>query len=222
MIEEAPGATLERVHVELARRLAAAHEALGAPRVLPVSALGARADRTARFLSTKAVGDRVLMDALGTRALVLRPSIVWTPGTRIVRKLVRLARIARFTGGVFPAPAGLLECRLQPILCDDLERAVLGELAGDTGGVLELAGRDVVRLGEPVGMAFRARGLRPRPIRLPGVFWSAAASLCPRLISRAELVLVGEDNVLGRSREAATRSFVGASAAEFFRLALSP
>lgn len=36
-----------------------------------------------------------------------------------------------------------------------------------------------------------------------------------------ELVLVRADNVLGRSREAGTRTFVGASAADFFRAALS-
>ena len=224
-IEERGADTFERVHVELAQRLADADVSLGRPRVLQISALGARADHPSRFLATKAAGDRVLLEALGERVVVLRPSIVCTTGTRLVRALRTLARHARWTRGIVPVPRGLLGSRLQPIAEDDFVNALLAQCSASNGGVFELGGAEVHAMRDLVSLALAARGLSLHPIELPKSWLRFAHPLAPRaLVSREELILLGEDNVLPEVSAAGRRAHVGGPTLDFFRrqLGLAP
>jgi uncharacterized protein YbjT (DUF2867 family) len=207
-IEERGEDTFERVHVELAERLIAHHHHLGAPRLLHLSALGARPDHPSPFLASKGRADLLLLAALSGAARVLRPSIVLTPGTRLIQRLRRAAALARCTRGRLPFPKAALATRLQPVLADhltDLATALLAALFAESSlatpaPILEVVGAEVYTVGALLDRALAVRGLPFHPLPLPLPVLQLLLSLAPpflrrRLLSPEELRLLGEDNL---------------------------
>jgi len=138
LIEPTRVMSFHRIHVELSQLLINHRAAMGNPRIIQISALGASASSTIEFLKTKGIADEFLCHH--PNCIVVRPSIVCTHQTMIVRKLLLLSRIARYTLGVLFIPNGFLETRIQPIMPDDLSDLIDHLCVSDTEGIINAVG----------------------------------------------------------------------------------
>nr|WP_231364647.1 MULTISPECIES: hypothetical protein [unclassified Thioalkalivibrio] len=108
---------------------------------------------------------RVMQGALSTRAIILRPTLIWGGGRdQSVSAIARF--IERF--GFFPVE-GPARGKRQPVHADDLAAACLHLLVADprVTGVFEFAGGEVLSYREMVERVFEALGRTPRVVTLP-------------------------------------------------------
>ena len=191
----------ERVHVELAGKVAEACRRRGVPRLLHMSALGADPEGPSEYLRSKGRGEaRVVQAAGGALAVtVFRPSVIFGAGDSF---LSLFARIQRVLPVVF---LGSPHARFQPVWVEDVARAY-AEAAGDRlafGQSYVLCGPKVYTLRELVELAGRASG-HPRPIvgLGKGASWlqALAMEMLPvKLLTRDNLRSMSVDNVCGCS-----------------------
>lgn len=157
-LQDAPGDSLADVHHRAAATLFEACATAGVRRVILFSAIGVdRGARTA-FSSTKAAGERALMDS-PLEWVILRPSIVIGRGAYGGSALLRgLAALP-----VLPVPVSA--GALQPVMLDDVVDTVLHFLKPDVPAriALDLAGPDAFSLGALVARFRRWYGWRPAP-----------------------------------------------------------
>lgn len=188
-------AAFERTHVELPRKIAAACQASGVPRLVHISALGVGEDGPARYQRSKARGEAVLR-AAGLDLTVLRPSVIFGAGDRFLTLFARLQ-------AVFPVmPLAGAQARFQPVWVEDVADAVVRCLADRStiGQTFDCAGPDVLTLADLVRLAGR-HGSRERPIiPLPmaiGRLQALMMELAPGepLMSRDNLDAMRVDNV---------------------------
>lgn len=90
---------------------------MGSPRVIQISVLGAEENSDIAFLRTKAIADNLLLKHKNT--FILRPSIICTHNTMLVRKISSLIKVGKAFGFVI-LPGGFLDHKIQPILVQDL------------------------------------------------------------------------------------------------------
>ena len=83
-IEATSSSSFHHIHVDLTKRIIAHRQQIGNPTILQISALGASAAHNVEFLRTKGIADDLLLQHAETA--VIRPSIVCTHRTMIVRK----------------------------------------------------------------------------------------------------------------------------------------
>ncbi len=162
IIQESKGMTYEKVHVGVTEAILRHRAALGQPRILQVSALGASMAHETDFLRTKGEADALLLHE--ANVCVLRPSIVCTPDTMLSQKLRQLLKIARFSLGKMLVPSGFPATQIQPILGADVGSAVaLAALQPDCPSLIELVGPQRMSFGELIGEMAAAQG---RELRL--------------------------------------------------------
>lgn len=151
-------ARFEQVHVALPRRLARACREAGVTRLVHVSALGVAEDAPSRYLRSKARGEAVLREA-GLALSVLRPSVIFGAGDRLLNLFARLQRLAPVV------PLAGATARFQPVWVGDVAEALRRCMArpATVGRTYELAGPQVMTLAELVRAAGRYSG-HPRPI----------------------------------------------------------
>lgn len=195
IIEETDDLTFEKAHQGLTALMLANREKLGNPKLIQISVLGADAESPSPFLRTKAKADEALLKY--SRTVVIRPSIVCTPGTVMVQKLRMLGRMSRWLGGYLPFPAQFAQTRIQPVLADDLARLVSICCATDQHpALIEAVGPEAYSLRQLI------RYVGKRPIRLvpfPQTWFNAlfplGARLLPGLLNRGQLHLLERHNV---------------------------
>jgi len=154
----------ERTHVSLPRQLAQACRAAGVAQVVHVSALGVSASAPSNYLRSKAAGEAVLREGLGSALILLRPSVIFGARDRFLNTFARLQALA-------PAvPLAGAHATFQPVWVEDVARAIVHSLLHPhlTPALLECAGPEVYTLADLVRLAGRWSG-HPRPIMaLPG------------------------------------------------------
>ena len=102
----------------MTKQILAHSQNLGNPRIIQISALGASTDHQVEFLRTKGIADELLLQH--PNVAVIRPSIICTPRTMLVKKMIMLSELARVFLGVVPIPRGFLSTQIQPIMPNDL------------------------------------------------------------------------------------------------------
>ncbi|MBE7419079.1 MAG: complex I NDUFA9 subunit family protein [Ideonella sp.] len=188
-------ADFERVHVELARRLAQACRDGGVGHIVHVSALALGVDAPSLYLRSKAAGEAALRGAR-LPLTVLRPSVVFGAEDRLLNLLARL----QSWSPVLPlAAAG---SRMQPVWVRDVAQALWAciDREGNGAGVYEAAGPQVITLAELARIAGRRTGHARPVIALPAALARAQAWLLehapgPTLMSRDNLRSLQVDNV---------------------------
>jgi nucleoside-diphosphate-sugar epimerase len=140
---------------------------------------------------TKRMADRIFVES-GVPVTILRPSLVYGPGTRGV--FVRLASLVRKLP-VIPV-IGPGQWRLRPLLLDDLIEVILAtlgrpELAGRT---YDVGGPDLVTYDQLLSAMCAAMGRQCRTLHLPLGLSFALAWTLERLLPRPPLTT---DNVRG-------------------------
>jgi uncharacterized protein YbjT (DUF2867 family) len=158
-IRDQPGAGIEELNGIATIRLLREARRAGAERFVFFSAIGASETSPARFFRTKALAERAVMRS-GLDALVLAPSIVYSPGDRWLTLLRRLSLLP------WLPVIGTGQAAYQPIWAQDAaaaaQRAIEQGAAGD-GRRLELAGPETLTYEQIVRIALDAWG-RPRPL----------------------------------------------------------
>lgn len=163
-LQDAPGDSLEAVHHGAAASLFEACARVGIRRVILFSAIGVDRETPTAFSSTKAAGERALMNS-PLDWVILRPSIVIGRGAYGGSALLRgLAALP-----LLPVPAD--GEALQPVMLDDVVDTVVHFLKPTSAArvALDLAGPDALPLGALVGRFRLWLGWRPAPmVTLPG------------------------------------------------------
>src|SRR5690606_26581924 len=187
----------DRVHVELTRRIIDGRSAIGNPGIVQISALGASPRHGSDFLRTKGIADDLLLQHPDT--IVIRPSIICTHRTMLVRKMLMLSRIATYTAGLIFVPKGFLTTRIQPVMPDDLAAIVKTVCMRRDHGVVEVAGPEVLSFGDVFALLSEARGQRLRLVEITrGIMDSLiggyVSRLFPSVINVQQYALLFEDN----------------------------
>ena len=191
------GPDFARVHVELPKKIAAACVAERVPRLLHMSALGARSDGTSMYLRSKGDGELVVRSANGLHTTIFRPSVVFGPGDSFINTFAGLQRN-------FPMiPLASSQARFQPVYVGDVAQAMLRtlDLGGSHGRVYELGGPHIYTLEMLVRFAGEAIGQDRRIIKLPRWAGRLQARLFellpgPPILTRDNLDSMKTDNVL--------------------------
>jgi uncharacterized protein YbjT (DUF2867 family) len=188
-------ADFQKVHVQLAQRLANACASTGVLRLLHVSALGVSADAPSNYLRSKAEAEAVLK-AAPLELSVLRPSVIFGQGDSFLNLFAALQ-------SVFPVmPLAGTEARFQPVWVEDVTEALLRCLQRpDTvGQTYECAGPQVLTLRELVQLSGRLCGHERPVVALPeslGRLQALAMELMPGtpLMSRDNILSMRVPNV---------------------------
>lgn len=188
-------ADFQKVHVQLARRLAHACASAGVQRLLHVSALGVSTDAPSNYLRSKAEAEAVLK-AAPLALSVLRPSVIFGPGDSFLNLFAALQ-------SVFPLmPLAGTEARFQPVWVEDVSEALMRCLQRPetVGQTYECAGPQVLTLRELVQLAGRLSGHERPVLALPeslGRLQARAMELMPGtpLMSRDNLLSMRVPNV---------------------------
>ena len=181
-------ADFDKVHVQLARRLAHACATGGVPRLLHVSALGVSKDAPSNYLRSKAEAEAVLK-AAPLELSVLRPSVIFGPGDSFLNLFAALQ-------SVFPVmPLAGTEARFQPVWVEDVTEALLRCLQRpDTiGQTYECAGPQVLTLRELVQLTGRLCGHERAVLALPEALGQLQARVMELMPGTP---LMSRDNIL--------------------------
>ncbi len=192
IINEHGDNTYKKLHIQLAEKMLQQRQNIGNPFIINISALGANSWSRSAFLSTKAIADNVLLKA--GNCVIVRPSIVCTPGTMLVKKLRQLRNISRFTFGHIPAPEKMLSVKIQPVmpgdfteiiarLCESASRPHIIQIAGPHAFTL----KQLICFTDPVKIVSLKSPVFNKLVNL-------AAMLFPFIISREQLLLLQQNN----------------------------
>jgi uncharacterized protein YbjT (DUF2867 family) len=189
----ARGLTFERVDYGGTVAMLAVARQAGVGQFIYIS--GAAADESARHPAFRAKGraERAIRES-GLTFTILRPSLVYGPGDKVINNLARMLRFAP----VFAVP-GSGRQKLQPVLVDDVAACVALALTGrGRNGTYEIGGPESMTFDELVRIIMEVIGRRRPIVHIPeGLvrFGAAIAEKLPRPpITRDALTFVTADN----------------------------
>ncbi len=188
--------TFQAVHVEGARRVAAAAAEAGASALVHVSAIGADAGAPARYAKSKAAGETAVFSAF-PKATVIRPSIVIGPEDDFFNRFAAMARLSP----VLPLIGGG-KTRFQPVYVGDVAAAIAKVLLtpGHGGKLYELGGPQVYSFRELMELLLaeiaRKRILANLPVGVAR-FKARFLELLPEPpLTRDQIMMLQKDNVV--------------------------
>ncbi len=196
IIREERGLGFEVVHVGGTRNVIRACQEAGVPRLLHMSALGARAGARSRYHRTKWRAEE-LVRASGLAYTIFRPSVMFGAGNGFLRQIRDLVR----RGPVVPIIGDGLSL-LQPVWARDAAKCFLAALtAPETKGeTYELGGPEVFGFCELVDLVAGAEGIEKPKVHLPVALMRPVVGILSRVlpgfpITGDQLTMLLEDNV---------------------------
>lgn len=188
--------TFRSLHVDGARRVAAAAKQAGASRLVQMSALGASLTSPSAYARTKAAGEQAVREVF-PGATIVRPSIIFGRDDDFFN---------RFAGMASMSPAlplvGGGKSRFQPVFVEDVAAAFSTVLAdpGTAGKTYELGGPQVYTFRELMEILLEQMGSRRLLVPLPFIAAEVQAYFLEWLpkppLTRDQLALLKSDNVL--------------------------
>ena len=192
ILREAPraGATFERAHVRATEAVIAGCRSLGIPRLVHMSALGARAGAATPFHRSKWQAEEAVR-ASGLEWTIFRPSLIFGPGdgfaTTLVPALRRLPVFPVFGDGNYG---------VQPVAVEEVAHCLVNALARPetVGETYEVGGPEVLTYNELLRRMAAALGLRRAFVHVPLDLAKAAVSVVQHLpgapITRDQLTML--------------------------------
>jgi len=184
---------LQLIHVEGARRAAAAAKATGASAFVHISAIGADPESPSDYGRTKGLGEEAVRSAF-PKATIIRPSIVFGPEDNFTN---RFASMARFP--ILPVIAP--RTRFQPVYVRDLARAIAAaalDPKAHGGKTYELAGPEVMTMRELNARVAQMSGHHPDLVEVPDIIAQGMALfgwLPGAPLTRDQWLMLQKDNV---------------------------
>jgi len=192
--------TFHSVHVEAAARIARVARQAGVKRFVHVSGIGADALSPSPYIRTRGEGEAAVQAAF-PGAVVVRPAVMFARDDAFLTAILRLLR----TLPAYPL-FGDGRTRLQPVHVDDVAAAIAQLLRQiqEPSPIYELGGPRICSYEELLRTIARIAGLRPVLVRMPFVFWDAAAGLAKMLphppLTRNQVELMQIDTTASDSR----------------------
>jgi len=194
IIRETAALDFATAHIGLTRRMLQHRQLIGNPRLIQISALGADENNASRFLHTKGLADQELLRQ--PDAVVVRPSIVCTPGTMLSKKLQLLQKLCRLTGGILPFPARMLETKLQPVAVEDLAELVSRLCVIEAmPKVVEIGGKEAYTLRQLLTLIPTCRKIIPFSQHVFDRLIPFLYRCFPSLLEKEQQVLLQQDNI---------------------------
>jgi uncharacterized protein YbjT (DUF2867 family) len=188
------GQTFEEVQADGAANIAQSAAAAGVGALVHVSAIGADAESDAHYAITKAEGEQAVREAF-SKAVILRPSIVFGPEDGFFNKFAGLARILP---GLPLVGGG--KTRFQPVFVGDVAQAILVALSRQDGRTYELGGPTIYSFKELMQLMLREIGRKRVLVPVPFGIASLKAmflQLLPNpLLTLDQVRLLKKDNVV--------------------------
>lgn len=187
------GLTFERIDYGGTVALLEAAKAAGVAQFVYLS--GAAADESSPHPAFRAKGraERAVRES-GLTYTILRPSLVYGPGDKVVSGLARALRFAP----AFGVP-GTGRQKVQPVLVDDLAQCVtLAVLGRGRNSIYEVGGPDLMSFDEMMRLIMAASGHRRPIFHIPAGAMRAVGALAEKLptplFSRDAATFVTADN----------------------------
>ncbi len=218
ILQESGRQSFAGIHANGARAVAQACAALGVPRLVQISAIGANKDSKSSYGRSKAEGEAAVL-ALVPGAVVLRPSIMFGPEDGFFNRFAALARMLP----VLPLVGGG-ETKFQPAFVGDVAEAIAlavdGAVAG--GRIYELGGPEVKSFRELVAYICEVTGRKRLLVSLPFPLARLQARIIEIVdmltlgllpnelkLTRDQVTLLESDNVVSHAAKAEGRDFAG-------------
>ncbi len=196
IIQEAPGATFQGVHVAGTRNLLDAAQKAGVRHFLYQSALGARPEAATAYHRTKWEAEEFVRTS-GIPYTILRPSLIYGPGDQFTVRLVDLIRLAP----VLPV-IGSGKSKVQPLFIDDVVTCILRAVTSERffNKSYEIGGPEQLTYEEVTVAIAEAMDVKRSIVHMPLFFLKTAAVLLETVLSkppvtRDQLIMLQEDNV---------------------------
>jgi uncharacterized protein YbjT (DUF2867 family) len=169
--------TFHSVHVELARKLAAAAKRTGLNRFVHISGIGADTASPSPYIRSRGEGE-IAVQAAFPGAVIIRPAVAFAPDDRFLSTILQLLRFLP----AYPM-FGDGRTRLQPVYADDVAAAVAQILSQRQKPypIYELAGPRIYSYEELLRTVARIAGLRTVLVRSPFALWDALAGVAEML-----------------------------------------
>jgi uncharacterized protein YbjT (DUF2867 family) len=187
--------SFEDIHVQGAARVGRAARAAKVERLVLISGLGVDANSPSAYVRARMRGEDVTRKVF-PGAVAVRPSVLFGPDDAFLGSLTRIARLPAIP--LF----GRGDMRLQPVLVDDVARAValLARGEGDNHRVFTLGGAEVYTYREIVERVLESLD-RTRPlVPVPFGAWLVLATLLKVLpnppLTVDQVRLMQQDNIV--------------------------
>ncbi len=159
-IREEPGNSFERTHLGVSEQIIKNRFRIGNPRIIQISVLGASAFSPIHFLRSKAQADEYLLSHPDT--IIVRPSIICSPGTLLTKKLRNAGRVSRLLLNRLYVPEGFAYHKIQPILVEDLAKIIWKIcLSENAEPILDITGPETWSYGDLLYIANKKIRLSP-------------------------------------------------------------
>lgn len=173
IIAERGKQTFSAIHYEGTRNLVSAARNEGAKRFVQMSALGARPGDASPYHTTKFAAEEQVRSS-GIPWVVLRPSLIFGPGSAFVRQMVEVMRAAPL---IRPVP-GTGEYRFRPVHVDDVAECFTQALSNSaaTERTINLVGGEELTLNQIAGEIASCLGVHKTVVHVPIPLMKLAAA----------------------------------------------
>jgi NADH dehydrogenase len=196
IIQEAPGATFQGVHVDGARNLVEAARKAGVRHFLFQSALGTRANAVSRYHRTKWEAEDLVRGS-GIPSTILRPSLIYGPGDQFTIRLSDMIRLSP----ILPI-IGSGSSKVQPIFINDVVACILKAVTSDAylNELYEIGGPEQLTYEEVTRAIAAALGVSRPALHLPLFFIRSMARVMEAVLPKPtvttdQLIMLQEDTV---------------------------
>jgi len=164
IIYERGKSTFEAVHHEGTRNLIKAARQTGVKRFIQMSALGARPGDASPYHTTKFAAEEEVRSS-GIPWTVLRPSLIFGPGSAFVQQMVEVMQAVPL---IRPVP-GTGEYRFRPVHVDDVAECFCQSLTNPLASsqTVDLVGGEELSLNEIAGEIADCLGIRKTALHVP-------------------------------------------------------
>jgi NADH dehydrogenase len=196
IIQEAPGATFQSVHVDGTRELLEASKKAGVRHFMYQSALGTRPNAKSRYHQTKWEAEE-LVSKCGIPFTILRPSLIYGPGDLFTIRLAEMIRLSP----VLPV-IGSGRSRIQPIFIDDVVECIRKIVTSDSylNEIYKIGGPEELTYEEVTKAIAAALGVDRPVVHMPLFFMRTMAKIAEAVLPKPpvttdQLLMLQEDNV---------------------------
>ena len=174
IIYEHGSSTFESVHHLGTRNLVAAARENGVRRFVQMSALGARSEKASAYHTTKFEAEEEVRRS-GISHVVLRPSLIFGPGSAFVKQMVQLMRAVPIVRPL----AGTGEYRFRPVHVSDVVECFAQSLTSSQaeGRTIDLVGGEELTLNEIAAVLAECLKVYKIPVHIPMPLMKATAAM---------------------------------------------